>query len=270
MFFEVSKIAWWLLNPGNLLLAILACATVFLCLPRFRQAGATLVSLVVVAWLAIAVVPVGAFLILQLENRFPTQRTLPAAVDGIIALGGIVDSPVTQSRGQLSLNSAVERLLTLAVLGRRYPDAKLIFTGGSGDIWDPAAKEAAVLAPYLPDLGLDQGRVIFDNEARNTWENAVNAKRLADPTQGSVWLLVTSARHMPRAVGAFREAGFAVVPYPVDYSFRADAALGPGFSPVGGMSLFGTAIHEWLGLFAYWTLGRSSSFFPAPDSTRNT
>ncbi|MDA0339853.1 MAG: YdcF family protein [Proteobacteria bacterium] len=270
MFFEVSKIAWWLLDPGNLLLAILACASVLLWLPRFQRAGAVLASLVMVTWLAVAVIPVGAFLALLLENRFPVRHTLPADVDGIIALGGVVDSAVTQSRGQLSLNSAVERLLTLATLGRRFPDAKLIFTGGSGDIWDPAAKEAAALGPYLADLGLDEGRVIFDNEARNTWENAQNAKRRASPKPGAEWLLVTSAQHMPRAVGAFREAGFAVTPYPVDYHFRADADLRPGFDPVGGLSLFGAAIHEWLGLFAYWVLGRSSAFFPAPDSIRNT
>ena len=60
-------------------------------------------------------------------------------------------------------------------------------------------------------------RLTLEDRSRNTIENAVYSKALAQPKPGERWLLVTSALHMPRAMGAFRQAGFAVEAYPVDY-----------------------------------------------------
>jgi uncharacterized SAM-binding protein YcdF (DUF218 family) len=108
-------------------------------------------------------------------------------------------------------------------------------------------------------------RVIAEDRSRNTVENAEFSKALAKPQPGERWLLVTSAYHMPRAIGIFREAGFDVEPYPVDWRTSGSGdALRP-FPTVGdGLRRTDTAVREWVGLLVYWLMGMSSELFPAP------
>ena len=264
MFFQLSKVFWFFANPGNLILVALAVGVV-LTWTRWRRAGLRLVTLVALTSLAVATVPVGNWMKAALENRFPVVRKLPNRVDGIIALGGVVNPWVTKARGQLALGSAAERLTEFAVLARRYPRAKLIFTGGSGSLLHPEAKEADVLEPMIGVLGLDPRRIVLENRSRNTHENAVFTRRLADPQPGETWVLVTTASHMPRAVGCFRKAGWRVVPYPVDFDFRGDEEFGLNFNFIGGLARLSDALHEWLGLTFYWLAGKTDALFPAPD-----
>ncbi len=85
------------------------------------------------------------------------------------------------------------------------------------------------------------------------------------PKAGETWLLVTSARHMPRAVGAFRKVKWPVVPYPVDYVTTGEASLRPGFNFAGGLAGLSESIREWVGLVAYAMQGRSDAIFPGPS-----
>jgi len=159
---------------------------------------------------AVAILPIGDWLMIPLESRFPLMRSFPARVDGIVVLGGIVDQYTTKATGQLSLGDGVERLTEFSALAKRYPNARLVFTGGSASLTDQDVKEADMLAPFLSDLGLDPKRVIFENRARNTFENVSLSKALVNPAKGESWILITSARHMPRSVGVFRKAGFLI------------------------------------------------------------
>jgi uncharacterized SAM-binding protein YcdF (DUF218 family) len=105
----------------------------------------------------------------------------------------------------------------------------------------------------------------LEGRARNTIENAIYAKQLARPKLGERWLLVTSAYHLPRAVGAFRKVGFPVEAYPVDWRTRGVRDLLRPFWSVGdGLRRVDTAVREWVGLAAYWMTGRSSELFPGP------
>ena len=264
MFFVVSKVAWFIVNPGNLLLIMLGLGG-WLLWTRWRRAGRWLVSLAVLAALAMATLPLGTRLYLPLENRFPVAADLPERIDGIIALGGVVNQFVTQARGQVALGGAVERLTEFAALARRYPDARLVFTSGSGDLFRQDVKEADVLGPFLDVLGLDRGRILFENQSRNTYENAVVTFGLVKPKPGERWILITSAFHMPRAVGCFRRAGWRVIPYPVDFNFRGDETFDVSFDFAGGITSFAGGVHEWLGLTVYWLTGKTDTFLPAPD-----
>ena len=86
-----------------------------------------------------------------------------------------------------------------------------------------ASAEAAATRGCSSRDGLDARRILVETRSRNTYENAVYSKELAQPQPGQIWLLVTSANHMPRAVGCFRAVGFDVIPYPVDYDTGPDA-----------------------------------------------
>ena len=264
MFFVLSKILWALVNPGNLLLLLLILGAVLLW-TRWRRFGRWLVAFSTVAFLILAVLPLGKWAFGVLENRFPPLVQLPERVDGIIVAGGIVDPVTSKDRGQLSINGAVERVYEMAVLSRRYPKARLVFSGGSGSLLYQEHKEAKAVVPLLRQLGVDSKRVIFEDQSRNTAENAVFSSQIVQPKKGETWILITSAFHMPRTVGSFRKVGWDVTPYPVDYNTRKAKTLPVHFNFAGGVGSLGGAIHEFLGLLFYWLDGKSDELFPGPE-----
>lgn len=266
MFFSLSKILWWFAAPANLLLCLMTLAVLLLWTP-WRRAGRSLATLAVLLSLATATLPVGSWLIHKLENRFPTVSTLPAHVDGIIVLGGVVNQFLTAARGQVAVGDAVERLTEFAALARRYPQARLIFSGGSGSLFRQDLKEADAVDPFWQQIGLDESRVRYDNQSRNTAENAARTFELARPQPGETWVLITSAFHMPRAIGCFRRAGWTVVPYPVDYQTGPAFTFAPIFDFIGHLGRLDLAIHEWTGLLFYWLTDRTDTLFPGPANS---
>lgn len=244
----------------TLLLGILGVATILL-FSRWRRAGTWLVAIVVAGLVLVAVVPVGHWLVASLENRFTSR--LPARVDGIIVLGGEYQRDITDARGQLTLRRGGSRLLAFVALARRYPDARLVFAGGLGSL-TPATRPALRL---FTDLGIDPGRLTFEERARNTYENAVLGRRVAAPRPGEVWVLVTSALHTPRAVGVFRRAGWPVVPHPVDFQTDGRYPVTPTFSPRRGLALLWMGTREWVALSAYRLRGWTAAWLPSDART---
>lgn len=263
MFFTLSKVLSVLLDPATILLVLVAVGWLSTILRRKPAMGRFFVSVAAVYALVIAILPVDAWLGRSLEQRFPKTATLPVDIAGIVVLGGAVDARATTERGQLALNAAAERLTAFLALARRYPQARLVYTGGSGSLTDPEAREAEAVRPHLADLGLDPSRVVFENNARNTHESAVIAANTVKPQPDQVWVLVTSALHMPRAVGCFERAGWKVVAHPVDFLFPTDVPMFR-FDLAGGLARLGAVLHEMAGLFVYRLAGMTNTFFPKP------
>jgi uncharacterized SAM-binding protein YcdF (DUF218 family) len=264
MFFSVTKIINLVLNPGSLLLGLLCLGVVLIWTP-WRRFARRLVTVTVLVILLAAVLPFGTWLTAPLENRFPVVRRLPERIDGIIALGGVVDQYVTRARGQLSLSGGAERLIEFAALARRYPGAKLVYSGGSGNLFRQDIKEADVLGPFLETLGLDPARVILEDRSRNTLENATETYKLVRPREGENWVLITSAAHMPRAVGVFRKVGWRVIPYPVDFHSTGKEPFKLSFNMVSGLNGLTSGLYYWAGMVFYRLTGKMDSFFPGPE-----
>lgn len=257
--FVVMKVLEMLLSPLELMLIALALALLLFRLGRGRLA-CRLVAACVAVQVLLAVLPWSDWLLLPLENRFPPPP-MPERVDGIIVLGGVVDPEMSAARGQPSLNAAAERLTAMMELSRRYPEARVIFSGGSGSITRQELKEAPITRALLASIGADVDRVVFEGQSRNTRENAIFSRPLANPQPGETWLLVTSALHMPRAVGVFRAVSWPVTPYPVDYLTGGERS-GPAFKVGAGVSNLRTALHEWGGMAYYRWRGWSDSWYP--------
>jgi uncharacterized SAM-binding protein YcdF (DUF218 family) len=106
---------------------------------------------------------------------------------------------------------------------------------------------------------------VIESRSRTTRENALFSRRLVEPHEGERWLLVTSAWHMPRSVGCFRQAGFPVVPYPVDYRTRGPQDRWRTFSSLSeGLRRLDLATKEWIGLLGYRLAGYTDALFPGP------
>jgi len=263
MFFVLSKTAAPLLVPSNLLLLV-GLAGLALLMTRWRRAGRRLALSSLVLFLLLGCLPVGPALIYVLENRFPAWDASRGAPDGIVVLGGAIDPVLSRVRGQVALSGAAERVTAIAELARAYPKAKIVYTSGDASLFADEGAEADYLQPLLDSFGVPRGRVLLENKSRNTAENATFTKALVAPKPGERWLLVTSAAHMPRAMGCFRRAGFDVEAYPVDWNTPPSWRFGMPLSPIYGMRALDDAAHEWEGLFFYWLSGRTSAFFPQP------
>jgi len=263
MFFFLSKILWFIVDPGNLLLLGLVIGSI-LTWTRWRRLTKWWLTLLAAGTLVLAVIPLGENMLGRLENRFPRLALLPVKVDGIIVLGGIVDQFVSKDRGTLTINGAVERLTEFVRLAKLYPKVKLVFSGGSGVLFNQNLKEADFIAPLIRELGIDPERVIFENQSKNTAENAVLTKKLINPDKDELWILITSAFHVPRAIGTFRHAGWNMLGYPVDYRLKKNLEFKPRFNLRSGMNAFAAGLHEWIGLTFYWLTGRTNELFPGP------
>lgn len=265
MFFYLAKIVWFLVQPSTLMLLMLIVGLVMLW-TRYARTGRRLVALAVVLLTIAGLSPLGHAIMLPLENRFPSaDLSSGKAPDGIILLGGAQDMLVSAARGRPSLTEAGERFLEAAMLAKRFPQAKLLISGGSGGIIYNRQSEADAAAEIFADLGIAETRILRDSRSRDTYENARYSKEVADPKPGERWLLVTSANHMARAMGCFRTVGFAVEPWPVDYRTRGRDDLGKFFyRPSSGLRRVDIATRQWAGLIAYRLTGRIDSFFPAP------
>ena len=262
--FILSKVFWFLVDPANLAIVFLAFGSLLL-FTGPKRAGRRIVALTVMLLIAVSVFPVGSAIIEVLENRFPGNPVLPERVDGIVVLGGTVDQELTAARKQPALKGGAERLTEFVHLARKYPEAKLVFTGGSGSIFDQTLKETTVARQFFEQMGLEPGRITYESDSRNTQENATLTHEIMKPADGETWVLVTSARHMPRAVGCFRQAGWTVVPYPVDYLTYGTGEFELTFNPLSGLSELNNGLHEWLGLIAYRLMGRTPALLPGPE-----
>lgn len=260
--YVLSKVLWFALRPGTfaLLLAVLGAILLW----RNRRWGRWPLALGLGFFVVMLASPLPPLVVMPLEERFPRPAAAPERVDGIVVLGGAVDQNLTELHGIPALNGAAERMTELVILAHRYPEARLVFTGGQGSLVHGSVTEADVARLLWAQMGIPDSRVIYEDQSRNTHQNAVLTKALVQPRPGEVWLLVTSASHMPRSVGVFRKAGWPVVPWPVNFrTGRSFAALYDTPFP-GRVGQFEAGVREWVGLVAYYWLGYTDALFPAP------
>jgi uncharacterized SAM-binding protein YcdF (DUF218 family) len=264
LFFVLSKTLGIMLLPTNFLIGVGLLGAILLA-TRFASLGRKLL-IASVALLAICgFSPLGKLLLYPLESRFPSWDAAQGAPDGIIVLGGSIDADLSLTHGATVVRSAADRIIAAAALALRYPNARVIFSGGNPNLVSNDAREADFAGAIFESLGTSKARLIMERRSRNTQENAEFSKALASPKRGERWLLVTSAFHMPRSIGVFRKAGFNVEPYPVDWRVGEGADL-LTFSTVAleGLGRTDIGIREWMGLVAYRISGKTSELFPGP------
>jgi uncharacterized SAM-binding protein YcdF (DUF218 family) len=264
MFFFMSKVLWYLLVPVHLLLLgafIGACAAI----GRFARGGRRLAIACSAILILIGVLPGANLLIRPLEDRFPLPPDDMPPPAGIIVLGGAINDDIGEARRQVTFGEGAGRLTEAAILAKRYPDTKIVFTGGSNSLINSDSAEGEHSKRLFVALGIAPERILLETRSRNTDENARFTRDMVEPKQGEVWLLVTSAYHMPRSMGLFRHSGFNVVAYPVDYhTFGDDRDWELLREAPAGLRLFDIAVHEWIGLVAYRLAGKIDEWFPGP------
>lgn len=264
MFFTLSKIFWFFAQPLNFSILMIVLAVVALLLKWRRTAILTSACAFLVLGLG-AWTSLGALMMHPLEDRFQRPVSLPEKIDGIVVLGGGFEGGVNLARGGYELNSSGDRFVEAAILAARHPEAKVVVTGGTGNLILEGEGDGVTAPRLLTALGVATGRLMLESQSRNTYENAVFTKNMVNAKPGETWVLITSAFHMPRSVGLFRKAGFDVVPWPSDY--RTSGKESAGISrdnPLDSLQNMSIALREWIGLLAYWMAGRTDQLLPSP------
>ena len=253
-----------MLVPTNLLIAVGFIGAILL-LTRFASLGRKLVIAAVLLLVICGLSPLGNLLLYPLEQRFPPWDPARGAPDGIVILGASIEADLSAAHGVPVVRGVPDRIIRAAMLAHAYPNARIIFSGGSANLISNDAREADFAAAIFEGLGIAKSRLIMERRSRNTLENAEFSRDLANPKPGERWLVVTSAFHMPRSVGLFRKAGFPVEPFPVDWRVGDRGDLG-SFALLGaeGLSRTDTGAREWMGLVAYRLTGKTDQLLPGP------
>jgi len=264
MAFILSKILWMFTAPGNLLVLLLL-AFAFLSMARnerWQLAGRRLCFDIAFLMFFIAIFPIGDWLLRPLENRFPPVT--PDHVEGIIIIGSDENAVLSEARGQPIVRGSAGEYLVFATLARQYPQAKLVYAGGTGLLGPVSSKlsNADVAKQALTGFGIPLDRMVFESQSRNTHENAVDAAALVHPKPQEKWLLVTSAFHMPRSIASFRKEGWNVYAAPANYYTTGKLNSDLNFNFSGHIGEVTAATHEYYGLLSYWLMGYINSPWP--------
>jgi uncharacterized SAM-binding protein YcdF (DUF218 family) len=261
LFFYSSKIIWFLISPSHLYLYLLSIC-ILLLFTRYRKSARKILCVMLLFIWVVALFPVGSWMFYPLETRFQHNPKLPKTVDGIIVLGGSVSPSMSQYWQQLETNQYHERLTTFIQLAKTYPEAKLLFTGGSAAIKDNQPTEAEFVLQYFIDNGVSGARIIIEDKARNTAENIQYSKILVKPQSGENWVVITTAFHMPRSIGLFCKQNWPVIPYPVDHASNPETLFKVNFNLADHAGSLTGASHEWVGLLAYFLTGKIDRILP--------
>lgn len=252
--FLASKLLAVLIEP--LFWVLLLLLTGVLLGGRRARMGRTLSALALLALLLSGWTSGPEALLRALESRYerPPEQALQHFA-GIVVLGGALSSPeLWEAHPQVGLNDQAERMTEAVALMRSHPNLRLLFTGGNAKISGEGVSEAQRAKVFFEAMGVDPARVGYESASRNSYENALLTASMPGVDKTQPWLLLTSAFHLPRAMGVFTHAGWNVSPWPVDYRTTAHDSWFD-FSLHYGPAMWQLALHEWLGYAAYRMAG---------------
>lgn len=264
MFFVLSKTAWLLIQPIGLL--VLGLSGILLAsVLQARRLVRLLAFLSLLLLVVSSQTNAGRLLLQPLENRFVRPAELPPAVGlaGVIVLGGGFDGHVTRERGGFELGESGDRFVEALRLARAMPDAPVVVSGGEASLIGKTEGDAPVAVRFFEAFDVGADRLVLEDKSLNTHENAVLTKEAIAGMPEGRWLLITSAFHMPRAVGAFRKQGVDVIAWPVDFRTSGKESFSIGRDdPLAALAELSLGMREWVGLIVYAATGRITGAFP--------
>ena len=260
--FLFSKLVWVFGQPLSVAFFLTVLGIVALAF-RMRKIAIFLSSFSAIVLFVTLYTTAGNYLLQGLEDRFARPAQDPDSLQCMIVLGGAFENKVNTARHGIEFNAGADRFIETLRLAQKFPQSRILISGGDGSISGHYEGDAVASARFFPLFGVARERLVEETTSRTTFENATNTKNLLASNGLSNCLLMTSAYHMPRSVGIFRKLGIDVVPWPAD--FRTDGEVHPGLDftqPSLNAQNTATAVREWFGLVGYYLAGRTSELYP--------
>lgn len=260
MFLSLSKLFDLALAPLTWALALLLLALLL----RGRPRLATALGVFGVAQLvAFSTDPVATALMRHAEAPAVATDRPEVTYDAVIVLGGVIESGATRATGTLQLSGAGDRVTRAFDVLRTGHARQLLYSCGLVDPQPGDVPESEQVVALLTSWGVAPARLLAETASRNTRENAVESARVVARQGWKRLLLVTSAAHMPRALGCFHAAGLAPDTLPVDH--RAGDGRGESWLPRAGPLAKSTdALRELAGRLVYRVMGYTAERPVAP------
>ncbi|MDM9619582.1 YdcF family protein [Rhizobium sp. S96] len=259
--FLFSKLVWVFGQPLSLAFLFAVLSVLLSCI-RWRKTGIASAALGALILFVTLYTSVGTYLLQGLEERFPKPQD-PENLQCMIVLGGAFENEVNTARHGIEFNAGGDRFIEALRLAQKYPQSRILISGGDGSMSGIYEGDAVISARFFPLFGVGKERLVEETTSRTTFENATNTKELLASQGLSDCLLITSGYHMPRSVGIFRKQGINIVPWPTDYRTDGHEVLGIDFTqPNRNSQNMATAIREWFGLVGYYFAGRTSALYP--------
>lgn len=245
MFFFLSKILTFLISPTVIILVLLLAALVVKNSLRRRR--------ILLASIALLILFTNPYIIDQLHRSWEPRQsnyTQEKHYEAAIILSGFMSLDVESNR--MTFGESVDRLTEGLVLYRKGQIDKIIISGGSGSMVKDI-RESAIAKDFLVDYcAVPDSIVIIDTISRNTYENAVESKKLMKSHQIQSALLITSAFHMRRAKGCFDQLGINTDIYPTDVISKQEYYPSDLFVPATkNLVEWEKLMHEVIGVIMY-------------------
>lgn len=257
MYLAISRIAYLIFYNQFLLILLVALFSLILFYLSKRKVFFQILKFILVYFILISVIPTGKLLLLYLESSYPNKINLPDQIDGILVLSGHENLELSNEYDQLYLGGSTYRLIESVRLGNMYPKAKIVFSGGSGDLFGKQIS-SEVAKKFYDEMNLEN-QIIFESNSTNTYENILFSRKLLSPEFDENWILLTSAFHMKRAIGVANNLDWKFIPYSVDYKLsKNNYQKMINFNILENIHFFQIASHEFVGIIIYKILKRTS------------
>ena len=257
--FYLSKVLWFLFNPINLIILFILIGFL-LNLLNYIKISKYIYIFSFILFFITSVLPSGSYLNFLLEKNFHNMQYNFKNIDGILILSGATNPYLTNIHNQINLNSSAERLVESVILMKKFPKAKIVFSGGSGTININHSKftHSYVANKFFVNMGINANRIIYEKKSRNTFENILFSKNIINPKNNEKWILITSAFHLKRSLAIAKKLKWNLIPYPVDFNKdkKFNLKFSSFFNFLSNISEFNKSMHEWIGIFAYKLMGR--------------
>jgi len=252
VFLALSKVLDLAVAPLAWALALLALAA--LLRRRGRWPLALGAAAFLVLWLFSTGAVAGLLSRLAEAGATPTIRA-EVTYDAVVVLGGMVDPAASRASGEVELTEEADRVIRALELFRAGRVKAIVLSGGN--VWPRTGEppEAERLAARLTAWGVPAEALVVEGKSRNTRENALETARVVSDRGYLSIVLVTSAAHMPRALGCFRAVGLAPDALPVDH--RASGGGGGWLPRAEALSASTEVLRELLGRVVYRVAGFS-------------
>jgi len=243
----MTEIIEFLIIPSKLILVLMVIGLFLTWIHGIKRFTVIVFATACILYIVFGIGPISYWLIGSLESKYPALNSYDKIeqVDTILVLSGhaLPDSYFPISSRVSS--STVYRLVETFRLWRKISNSKIIISGHDN--------VPVIMKDFLISLGLPEEKILIEDKANNTYENAVNLKKTIGKTP---FVLVTSAGHMPRSMGVFKKIGMNPIPAPTDYMVGKDPMSANFFPTLQHLMYSDLAIHEYIGMLWYKLRGR--------------
>lgn len=215
MSFFLSKFLPLFIYPVGLVTVLLIFTLISLL--RLNRRSAIIAVSAAIVILYMSSIPLLSGLLMRSLEYQNLPVTLPVS-EAIVVLGGGTLAQIPP-RAWIEVSEAGDRIVYGSRLWLQKKAPLLILSGGRTSLLGEGGRaEAEDMTEIAVALGVERSAIERDPNSLNTYENAVNVKKILQKLNLNKILLVTSAIHMPRSLAIFKKLGIEAIAAPTDFT----------------------------------------------------